>query len=262
MDEENPSFRAQFPQAILDAVVALLCPPLPLSPDVLEPLVSAACGAFRVADERGSKLAVSPACLESVVMMCRSSGASHDNRCGCAGILAVACSEVKDAHTLQAAGISLLSCLVPAEEGVGLSAAGLDAIMDVFSDDDHYRNEVLVALNVVPRLLAFLPIFNGFIASIEAAGSLHSSVCKLAILIHVLCSGTASFGALEECCDQCCSIYRVQEALPPSLAAALSACGIYRLSLHFFVSATWIQPSCTMQFLHVGAFEAISKQSN
>jgi len=170
VDEENPSFRAMFPRAILDAVVALLCPPLPTSPDVLEPLVSAACGAFRVAEECGSKLPVPPACLETVVMLCRSSSSSPDNRIGCAGILAVASCDVKDAHTLQAVGISLLSCLIPAEEGVGLSAAGLDAIMDVFSDDDHYRNEVLVALNVVPRLVAFLPIFNSFIASIEATG--------------------------------------------------------------------------------------------
>ena len=242
VDEENPSYRALFPQAILDAVVALLCPPLPASPDVLEPLLSAACGAFRVADERGSKLTVPPACLESVVMMCRSSTASPDNRCGCAGILAVASSEVKDAHTLQAVGISLLSCLIPAEEGVGLSAAGLDAIMDVFSDDDHYRNEVLVALNVVPRLLAFLPIFNGFIASIEAAGLLLSNyficVCKLTVLIYSLCSGTACFGAFEESCDQCCSICRVQEAVPPSFAAALSACELYRESVHFSLSAT------------------------
>lgn len=159
-----------FPHAILDSVVALLCPPLPTSPDVLEPLVSAACGAFRVAEECGSKLAVPPACLETVVMLCRSSSSSPENRIGSAGILAVASCDVKDAHTLQAVGISLLSCLIPAEEGVGLSAAGLDAIMDVFSDDDHYRNEVLVALNVVPRLVAFLPIFNSFIASIEATG--------------------------------------------------------------------------------------------
>jgi hypothetical protein len=170
VDEENPSFRAMFPQPTLDAVVALLSPPLPVSPEVLEPLVSAACGAFRVAEERGSKLAVSAACLESVVMLCRSSSASPDNRCGCAGILAVASSDVKDAHALQAIGISLLSCLIPAQEGVGLSAAGLDAIMDVFSDDDHYRNEVLVALNVLPRLLAFLPIFQAFIVSVETTG--------------------------------------------------------------------------------------------
>jgi hypothetical protein len=159
-----------FHQSVLDAVVSLLHPPLPTTPDILEPLVSAACGAFRVAEERGSKLAMPPACLETVVMLCRSSSASPDNRCGCAGILAVASGNVKDAHTLQAVGISLLSCLIPAEDGAGLSAAGLDAIMDVFSDDDHYRNEVLVALNVLPRISAFLPIFKGFIASIEATG--------------------------------------------------------------------------------------------
>lgn len=176
VDEENPSYRAMFPQPTLDAVVALLSPPLPVLPEVLEPLVSAACGAFRVAEERGCKLTVSPACLESVVMLCRSNSASADNRCACAGILAVASSTVKDAHALQAIGISLLSCLIPEQDGVGLSAAGLDAIMDVFSDDDHYRNEVLVALNVVPRLLAFLPIFQGFISSIEAAGLIFSSI--------------------------------------------------------------------------------------
>jgi hypothetical protein len=133
-------------------------------------LISAACGAFRVAEERGCKLSVAPVCLETVVMLCRSTSASPDNRCGCAGILAVASSDVKDAHTLQAIGISLLSCLIPSQEGVGLSAAGLDAIMDVFSDDDYYRNEVLAALNVLPRLVAFLPIFKGFIVSVEASG--------------------------------------------------------------------------------------------
>ena len=159
-----------FAQPILDAVVALLSPPLPVLPEILEPLITAACGAFRVAEERGSKLAVSPACMETVVMLCRSSSATPDNRCGCAAILAVASSDVKDAHALQAIGISLLSCLIPEQECVGLSAAGLDAIMDVFSDDDHYRNEVLLALNVIPRLLAFLPIFRGFIASIETTG--------------------------------------------------------------------------------------------
>ena len=172
VDQEGPSFCSMFPQPVLDSVVALLCPPLPASSDVLEPLVSAACGAFRVAEERGSRLVAPPACLESVVMLCRSSSATPGNRCGCAGILAVASSDVKDAHTLQAVGISLLSCLIPAEDGAGLSAAGLDAIMDVFSDDDHYRNEVLMALNVLPRILAFLPIFQGFITSIEAKGVL------------------------------------------------------------------------------------------
>lgn len=214
-----------FPHAILDSVVALLCPPLPTSPDVLEPLVSAACGAFRVAEECGSKLAVPPACLETVVMLCRSSSSSPENRIGSAGILALASCDVKDAHTLQAVGISLLSCLIPAEEGVGLSAAGLDAIMDVFSDDDHYRNEVLVALNVVPRLVAFLPIFNSFIASIEATG-LWFFYPGFFILVfttssHYSFSGTPCFSALEERRHERCCLCSVQAAIYCSVAASL-----------------------------------------
>jgi hypothetical protein len=186
--EESPSFCAKFPESVLDAVVALLCPPLPTSPDVLEPLVSAACGAFRVAEERGSKLAMPPACMETVVMLCRSSTANPDNRCACAGILAVASCEVKDAHTLQAVGISLLSCLSPSEDCAGLSAAGLDAIMDVFSDDDRFRNEVLAALNVLPRISAFLPIFKGFIASLEATGVYAKLVCWLTACSLISCA--------------------------------------------------------------------------
>jgi len=170
LHQENPSFRAIFPRPIVDAVVDLLPPPLSVLAQVVEPLFTAACGGFRVGEERGCKRAAWRACTEAVVILSTSSSTSSDNRCPCAAIVAVAPSDVKGAHAVQAICMSLLSCLIAAHACVGLCAAAAACNCACVFHNHCYSSKALIARNAIPRLSAFLPILWGFMASIERSG--------------------------------------------------------------------------------------------